>query len=144
MKVNLFVRHPRAPKIERVRIAALAREIVREEKRIARSITVVLVDDEYLLDVNRKFLNHNYKTDVIAFDLDEGLDIEGEIYVSVDRARVQARRYKVSTKEEIVRLIVHGILHLAGWEDKTRSEKLRMRKRENRYIGTFFAKRNKR
>ena len=139
MKVSLFVNHTFAPKIERGRLSALAREIVHNEDKKADSINVVLVDDDYLLDVNKKFLNHNYKTDVISFDLNAGGNIEGEIYVSMDRARAQARRYKVSLDSEVLRLIVHGILHLTGWEDKTRSEKLRMRRRENIYIERFSA-----
>ncbi len=144
MKVDLFVNHPRAPILGRGRIALLVREIIREEKKNAQSISIVLVDDGYLLDINRKYLNHNYKTDVISFDLNAGGDIEGEVYVSVDRACVQAKRYRVSVENEILRLIVHGILHLAGWEDKTRSEKLRMRKRENAFIERFFRERRTR
>lgn len=138
MNVNLFVNYPHAPKLERGRLALLARRIIKDEKKKAKSMNLVLVDDDYLLDVNRKFLKHNYRTDVISFDLGEGGDIEGEIYVSVDRARVQARRYKVSIEKEIVRLIVHGILHLTGWEDATRAQKLRMRKRENAFIESVF------
>ena len=144
MRVNIFANHPDAPKLGRGRLSALVRSIIENEKKKAESVSVVLVDDAYLLEVNRNFLNHNYRTDVISFDLGEGGEIEGEIYISVDRARVQARRYKVSTEKEIVRLIVHGILHLTGWEDKTRSEKLRMRKRENAFVEPFFTGRDRR
>jgi probable rRNA maturation factor len=139
VKVSLFVNHTPAPKIERAKLAVLIREIIRDEKKRAGSINVVLVDDDYLLEVNRKFLNHNYKTDVISFDLDGDGEIEGEIYVSLERAIVQARRYKVAIEKEVLRLIVHGVLHLTGWQDKTRAEKLRMRKRENVFIERFFA-----
>ncbi len=138
MKINLFVDYPRAPKFDRVRLAALVRRVLKEEKKTADSINLVLVDDEYLLGVNRKFLSHNYRTDVISFDLADTGRIDGEIYVSVDRARVQARRYKVPVEKEVLRLMVHGVLHLCGWDDKTRSEKLRMRRRENTFIGPFF------
>lgn len=144
MKVNLFVNYSRAPKLERGRLAVLARRIVKDENKKADSISVVLVDDDYLLEVNRKFLGHDYRTDVVTFDLGDGGLIEGEIYVSIDRARVQARRYGVTPEREILRLIVHGILHLTGWEDKTRSEKLRMRKRENTFIEQFFDARKRR
>ena len=144
MKVSLFVNHTPAPKIERAKLAVLIREIIHDEKKRADSVNVVLVDDDYLLEVNKKFLNHNYKTDVISFDLNGDGEIEGEIYVSVQRALVQARRYKVAVEREVVRLIVHGILHLTGWEDKTRSEKLRMRKRENVFVERFFARHRKR
>lgn len=141
MRINLFVDYPRAPKFQRVRLAALVRRILKEEKKSADSINLVLVGDEYLLEVNRKFLNHNYRTDVISFDLAENSPIEGEIYVSVDRARVQARRYKVPLEREVLRLMVHGVLHLCGWVDKTRSQKLKMRKRENTFIEPFFGRR---
>ncbi|MFZ1080620.1 MAG: rRNA maturation RNase YbeY [Candidatus Kryptoniota bacterium] len=139
MKFKLFVNHELAPKLERGRIALLVRQIIRDEKKKADNINVVLVNDDYILDVNQKFLNHNYKTDVISFDLSENEKIDGEVYVSVDRAKAQAGRYKVSLEMEILRLIVHGILHLTGLNDKTRSEKLRMRKRENVFIQQFYS-----
>ncbi|MCL5020587.1 MAG: rRNA maturation RNase YbeY [Bacteroidetes bacterium] len=123
-------------------VGALVRRVLRDEHKNAEEITVVFVDDDYLLDVNRRFLSHNYKTDVIAFDLGEDGTIEGEIYVSVERARVQARRYRIPLKKELVRLIVHGVLHLAGWEDKTRSQKLRMRRRENEFIERLYVSRS--
>lgn len=138
MKFRLFANHKRAPKFERGAIALLARDVIREEGKTADNISVVLVDDNFLLDVNRKFLNHNYRTDVITFDLGEDGIIEGEVYISIDRAQVQARRFKVSLERETVRLVVHGILHLAGWDDKTRAEKIRMRKRENVFIQRFY------
>ena len=144
MKVNLFTQTRLAPKFTKESIASLLKTIVRVEQRKADIINVVLVDDDYLLEVNRKYLNHNYKTDVIAFDLNDGGTIDGEIYVSVDRAKVQAKRYRVNLYQEVLRLIIHGTLHLAGWEDTTRAEKLKMRKRENEYIERFYRRRRRR
>ncbi|HEY9166503.1 MAG TPA: rRNA maturation RNase YbeY [Candidatus Kryptonia bacterium] len=144
MKVQLFTNYTPRPKFHGKEIGTLVRKILREEKKNADSINVVLVDDGYLLEVNKKFLNHNYKTDVIAFDLGEGRNIEGEVYISVDRARTQARRYGVSLENEIMRLIAHGLLHLAGWDDASRAQKLNMRKRENLFIEWLYARRTKR
>jgi len=144
VKVNLFTQTRLAPKFAKESIASLLKTIVRVEQRKADIINVVLVDDDYLLEVNRKYLNHNYKTDVIAFDLNDGGTIDGEIYVSVDRAKVQAKRYRVNLYQEVLRLIIHGTLHLAGWEDTTRAEKLKMRKRENEYIERFYRRRRRR
>jgi probable rRNA maturation factor len=141
VKLRIFPEHKRAPKLNGV--ALLARKILKEEGKKSDSISIVLVDDDYLLDVNKKFLNHNYKTDVISFDLGENEVIDGEIYISVDRASVQARRYKTSLEREVLRLVIHGILHLAGWDDFTRSQKLRMRKRENEFIRAFYEEKNK-
>jgi len=158
---KLFVDYDRAPKLERggtgmsmsksarlpgafldsgklLQLGTLIRRIIRDEDKNADSICVVLSSDDYLSDINRKFLNHNYRTDVISFDLSESDLIDGEIYVSIDRAKVQARRYRVPLEREILRLIIHGTLHLAGLNDKTRSEKLRMRKRENIFIQHFY------
>ncbi len=143
MKLRIYAEHERAPKFTSGAVSLLVRRILQEEEKKSDNISVVLVDDDYLLKVNRKFLNHNYKTDVISFDLSENGIIDGEVYVSIDRARVQARRYKVSLEKEVLRLIVHGILHLSGWNDATRSQKLRMRKRENVFIQAFYEKRNK-
>ncbi len=139
----MFVNHDRAPKLERGEIAVLVRRIIRDERKKADSINVVLVSDDYLLDVNRKFLSHNYRTDVIAFDLSENEIIDGEVYVSVDCAKAQAKRFKIPLKAEILRLIVHGIFHLTGLDDRTRDEKLSMRKRENECIQEFYRMRRR-
>lgn len=143
MKIRLFVNHIRSPKFERGTLAILIRQIIREEGKEVDNINIVLVDDDYLMDINRRFLKHNFRTDVMSFGLSEVGTIDGEVYVSADRARVQARRYKVSLEAEVLRLIVHGVLHLAGWDDRTRSQKLRMRKRENSLIKGFYEKRKK-
>jgi conserved hypothetical protein TIGR00043 len=137
MIFEYFVVHERAPKFRQALLSKLASQIFKQEDCSAEKITLVLTDDNFLLDLNRRFLHHDYKTDVISFNLGERGIIDGEIYVSVDRARVQAKRYKVTTKAEVLRLIIHGILHLTGWDDKTRSQKLRMRRRENEYILWF-------
>jgi len=138
VKLKIFAVHKRAPKLKGV--AQLARKILKEEGKKSDNVSIILVSDDYLLEVNRKFLKHDYKTDVISFDLGENEVIDGEIYISVDRANVQARRFKTSLEREVLRLIVHGILHLTGWNDATRSEKLRMRKRENEFIQAFYKK----
>jgi len=137
MIFEYFVVHERAPKFRQALLSKLASQIFKQEDCSAEKITLVLTDDNFLLDLNRRFLHHDYKTDVISFNLGERGIIDGEIYVSVDRARVQAKRYKVTTEAEVLRLIIHGILHLTGWDDKTRSQKLRMRRRENEYILWF-------
>jgi len=143
VKLQIFTEHARAPKFNCGEVSFLVRHILNEEGKEFDNRNVVLVGDDYLVEINRKFLNHDYTTDVISFDLGDDGIIDGEIYISIDRARNQARRYKVSLEMEALRLIVHGILHLSGWDDRTRSQKLRMRKRENVFIQAFYQKRNK-
>ncbi len=141
MKLRIFAEHERAPKFRQGAISVLVRRISQGEGAVFNTVNVVLSDDNYLRQVNRKFLNHDYTTDVISFDLGENGIIDGEIYISVDRARIQAKRYRISLEREILRLIVHGVLHLSGWDDATRSQKLRMRKRENVFIRAFYKER---
>lgn len=96
-------------------------------------ISVILVSDEELLGMNREFLNHDYYTDVITFPLEEK-PLEGEIYISVDRAREQAAEHGVGVYHEVRRLAIHGTLHLLGYDDATPEERETMRTQENRFL----------
>jgi probable rRNA maturation factor len=121
------VRMPRAP-IE----SAVARTLAAE--RVASGVVnVVLVDDDALLNLNRRHLAHDYYTDVITFGLEVD-PLEGEIYISVDRAREQAREHGVRLGDEVRRLAVHGALHLAGHDDATDDDRRRMSALEDRYL----------
>ncbi len=100
-------------------------------------VTVVLVDDAQIAELNRKFLGRDYPTDVIAFDLRGDPAPEGpsgEVYVSLERAEEQAREFGVPLEEEVARLIFHGLLHLAGFEDGTPEEAKRMEEEVERYL----------
>ena len=99
------------------------------------SCNVVLVGDGAIRDLNRRFLKRDHPTDVLAFPLgDGGEGIWGEVYVSEDRAREQAARYGVSFREELARLVVHGVLHLMGYDDKDEGSRKVMREREDHYL----------
>ena len=104
----------------------------------AKSCSVIFVDDVRLKEMHSHYLNDDTKTDVITFDLGED-KIEGEIYISVDRAIVQAESFKVSVAEEIVRLIIHGLLHLKGFDDRTEADRIVMKKEENRLVDKWIA-----
>ncbi len=99
-------------------------------------VNVILVDDEQLTELNKQFLNRDYKTDVITFTLSAGDAelLEGEIYVSIDRILANARKYQIAPTEEFNRIVVHGLLHLLGYEDGSTAEKERMTERENHYL----------
>jgi rRNA maturation RNase YbeY len=122
------VRMPRAP------IADAVTRALRGEKIVAAEVRVILVDDEELLELNRRHLDHDYYTDVITFGLEVD-PLEGEIYISVDRARDQAADVGVRLGEEVRRLAVHGALHLAGHDDATEELRARMSALEDRYLG---------
>ncbi len=124
----------------RVRAAAVRRlvqGVMRRERRQKASISVVFTGDLLSRRINRRFLSHDRPTDVLSFPLGEGKNIEGEIYVNLEKAARQARTYRVTAANEVARLIIHGVLHLLGYDDRTASPARRMKEREDRYVGTL-------
>ena len=98
-------------------------------------IQYIFCDDEYLLDINKRFLNHDYYTDIVTFSMSSNEKVvNGEIYISVDRVKDNAGINKVSFDEELSRVIIHGVLHLLGYDDQTEEEKHLMRKKEDYYL----------
>ena len=104
-------------------------------------VSVVYVGSRFIRRINRRYLHHDYVTDVIAFPLGEGKGTppEGEIYVNLDRARSQAREYNIPFIEETRRLLVHGTLHLLGFTDSTRRRKAQMTRREDLLLARLSA-----
>lgn len=100
-------------------------------------IEIIYCTDEYLLDLNKRFLNHDYFTDIITFDYSEGNNISGELYISYDRVRENASKFSISDFEEFRRVLIHGVLHLCGYKDKTSSDKLKMRQKEDEKLLMF-------
>jgi len=102
------------------------------------SLSYVFVDDEYLLELNQKTLNHDTYTDIITFDLSdqEGI-IDGEIYISIDRVKENSKLFNVAFITEMIRVVAHGYLHLIGYKDKTPTQKEEMRKQEEYFIKQF-------
>jgi rRNA maturation RNase YbeY len=99
------------------------------------SVSVIWVDDAYLKNLHAEYLDDDTETDVMTFNLADSPDIEGEIYISVDRAIEHANIYNTSPESELARLIIHGMLHLSGMDDHTEAEAAQMRKAEDFFIG---------
>ena len=111
----------------------------KQKGRKLTSLAIIFCTDEYLLDINRRFLQHDYYTDIITFNLSGNpKTIEGEIYISVDRINENASSNGVSKKEELHRVIFHGVLHLCGYKDKLQDEKAKMTSAENRHLKMYF------
>ncbi len=109
-----------------------------EKPIVDGEICIIFIDDEYCKNLNKKYLEHDYATDVISFPLESGEHLlEGEVYINVDQAQKQASHYNVDVEEELWRLIIHGTLHLLGDNDSTSSERESMRKKENEYLKLF-------
>jgi len=111
-------------------------KVVKAEKSEIGSLSYVFCSDTYLLRINQQYLNHDTLTDIITFDYagKGSKSIEGEIYISVERVRENAKKLKVDFDTELHRVIVHGVLHLVGYKDKGVKEKGEMRKREDKYL----------
>lgn len=109
------------------------------ENKHLNHIQYVFCTDEYLLSVNQQFLQHNYYTDIITFDLSDTPDfINAEVYISVDRIKENAQVHKVTFEAELARVVFHGALHLCGYADKTKKQQLLMRTKEDFYINLYL------
>lgn len=99
------------------------------------SLTYIFKSDDGLLEMNREFLNHNTLTDIITFPMDaERGSVSGEIYISIDRVKDNASKYKQSFDDELARVMAHGLLHLCGFKDKTVAQAKRMRAEEEKAL----------
>ena len=108
--------------------------VTEKEKHKLGTINYVFCTDEELLEINIKHLNHNTYTDIITFDYTEGKTINSDIFISIDRVTENAQKFQVAFETELHRVMIHGILHLCGYKDKTKADAELMRKKENRAI----------
>ncbi|WP_297797330.1 rRNA maturation RNase YbeY [uncultured Eudoraea sp.] len=114
--------------------------IFKSEKQKPEDLSYVFCSDDFLHRINQDYLNHNTYTDIITFDYSEGKGIKGEIYISIDRIKDNAKTYGVEFSQELRRVMAHGILHLLGYSDKTAREKEFMRGLENEKMNLFHVK----
>jgi len=112
--------------------------VFKQEGKIVDTINYIFCTDNALLDINRKFLKHDFYTDIITFDLSESDVVTAEIYISVDRVKENALQHKTSFKQELYRVLFHGVLHLCGYGDKKEEEIQLMRKKEDFYLRAYF------
>ncbi len=112
--------------------------LMKQEQGRTADLAYIFCSDQFLLKINKEYLNHDYYTDIITFDLSESKNaLKGEVYISLDRVRENTVIHKSSFKEEILRVIFHGALHLCGYRDKKKSEIKLMRQMEDHYIRLY-------
>jgi rRNA maturation RNase YbeY len=114
----------------------ISRVIASEEKKEGE-ISYIFCDDDYLLNLNEQYLNHDTLTDIISFDYSMGNEIHGDIFISTERVIDNAADFKVSFEEELKRVMVHGVLHYCGYKDKTEEDEALMRSKEDEKIKMF-------
>lgn len=112
-------------------------QVVLKEHKTPGFISYNLCSDKYLLSVNKKHLSHNFLTDIITFELSDGDQISGDIYISIERVKENAKTHNTLFHVELKRVLVHGVLHLCGYKDKSPEEAQLMRKKENYYLSLF-------
>ncbi len=111
--------------------------VIASEKKKEGEINYVFCDDEFLLNINQQYLNHDYYTDIISFDYSVGNELHGDIFVSVERVKENAEDFNVTFEEELKRVIIHGVLHYCGYKDKSEADELAMRQKEDEKIKLF-------
>jgi probable rRNA maturation factor len=111
--------------------------VAKRNSREIRQINYVHVSDDELLDINVSSLNHDYYTDIITFDYSEGKCIDAEIYISIDRVRSNSKEFSSTFEDEMLRVYIHGLLHIIGFKDSTEEQKTEMRQQENTLINEY-------
>lgn len=111
--------------------------VISSENKKEGDINYIFCDDEYILEINKQYLDHDYYTDIISFDYSVGNELHGDIFVSIERVRENAVEFGVTFDEELKRVLAHGVLHYCGYKDKTVEEELIMRSKEDEKIKMF-------
>lgn len=135
--INFFTEDTKFPfnqKGIRTTLKHYIKELVKNEGKKAGEINIIFCSDNYLLTINKQYLNHDYYTDVITFDYSELPTVSGDVFISVDTVASNAEQYAPSFEHEMYRVIFHGILHLCGYKDKSDEDEKLMREKENYYL----------
>ena len=113
---------------------AWLKAVAESEIKKLGSINIIFCSDNYILDINQKYLHHDYFTDIITFDYCEGKLLSGDLFISVDSVKENSITYNTEFAQELLRVIVHGLLHLIGYDDHTPEDQSQMRDKENYYL----------
>ncbi len=134
MAIHFHIENPSFTLKNKTALKAWIKEVAQREQKKLGNINYVFVNDERLYEMNVKFLNHKTYTDIITFDYTENDRIEGDIYISTDRVKENAIKFKSNEITELHRVIIHGVLHLCGYKDKSEKDAKKMRQMEERSL----------
>ncbi|MBN2273206.1 MAG: rRNA maturation RNase YbeY [Bacteroidales bacterium] len=124
------------------KIRSIIEVLLKEERKRLGTIEIVLLKDHQLLEINRNYLGHNYYTDVITFSYNRKDIVKGDVLISVDSVKRNAIKFKQNLADELVRVIIHGVLHIIGYTDENRENREKMRIREDEYLKKYKEERN--
>ena len=139
-KVNFFFEDYKRFRIDRNMISENLQKIITLEGYISGNISLIFCSDNYLLDMNKQFLDHDYFTDIITFNYSIDKAISGDLFISIDRIKENALNYNQTFENELYRVIFHGVLHLIGYDDKDEISVKVMKEKENYYLEKFEEK----
>ena len=114
--------------------------VISSEMKHEGEINYIFCDDNYLVEINQQYLDHDTLTDIISFDYSIGNELHGDIYISIERVRENAVDFNVSFEEELKRVLVHGVLHYCGFKDKSEEDEILMRQKEEEKMKMFHVK----
>lgn len=133
-KIEIFYEDIKPLKLSKTHINKQVKYLINNEIKEVGVISLIFCSDNYLLDINIKYLNHNYFTDIITFNYVEGELISGDLFISIDRVKENALEFETIWIKELYRVIFHGLLHLIGYNDKTEEDKVIMKEKEDLYL----------
>ena len=133
-KIEVFFEDTKPIKLKKSVLKKHIISLINNELKKPGSITIVFCSDNYLLEMNKKYLEHDYFTDIITFDYVENDVISGDLFISIDRVKDNAEKFNATFLNELMRVVFHGVLHLAGFKDKTTPDQQLMREKENFYL----------
>jgi probable rRNA maturation factor len=119
------------------KVVKLIKEVIEKEQKISGDLNFIIINDDSLRKINIQFLEHDYYTDVITFNYNGGNIINGEIYISLDTVKSNAYNYNVSLSNEVLRVLIHGVLHLVGYDDKSEVQKVTIHEKEDFWLKQF-------
>ncbi len=131
MAISFTAQYKKIKLLKSAAIKTWIESVITKEKRKTGNIHFIFVSDEELLKMNMQFLKHDTYTDIITFDYCEGKTINGDIFISIDRVKENAIKFKTEFNDELHRVMIHGVLHLCGYKDKTKKDAALIRKMEN-------------
>jgi len=134
MSVQYYNEDVPFPTLKRRKTSNWIKEAVIFEGKKVGNISFIFCSDDYLLDINKKYLSHDYFTDIITFDYVEGNIINGDIFISVNRVGENAKEFSKTFGNELHRILIHGVLHLLGYKDKKRTDKKLMTQKEDYFL----------
>lgn len=124
---------------EKRKVSKWINDVIKSHQKKLGNVSYIFCSNQYILELNQQYLNHNYFTDIITFDYCHDNIVEGDIFISIDTVLDNSHRFKTNFNDELLRVIIHGILHLVGFSDKTAKQQKQMRVLEDEALSIFYS-----